>query len=184
MNRSYQRGKVLLSMSLAVWGAALTSGCGGGEGDLVAETQGAWIVYTDGFPEGVTENPAKSITGSAKAWYNGAETTITLDVAGLPPNQQLGSHLHKLACVTEKAGGHYQHMPAPTETEVATPTYANITNEVWLDFPTDASGVGTTTVKVGWEVRKGEANAIIVHEKVTDINGKAGARYACIAMPF
>lgn len=186
MNRACHYGKILLSMSLVVGGAALSSGCGGSAyGDVVAESTGAWTVFNDMLPMGVTENPAKNITGSATAWYDGVKTTITLEVANLPPMAQFGSHLHKLDCATEKAGGHYQHTPAPTAEEAATAPFANTMNEVWLDFATDAAGVGKNTVSVNWAVRATEAKSIIIHEKITDpMTGKAGARYACIAMPF
>jgi superoxide dismutase, Cu-Zn family len=184
MNRAHHYGRILLSVSLTVGGAALACGCGGGEGTLVAETTGAWTVYADGLPMGVTENPAKGIMGSAKAWVNGEATTITLDVSGLPAKTQFGSHLHKQDCATDKAGGHYQHNAAPSMEMVSTPEYANTANEVWLDFETDDAGAASKTVTVNWVVRATEAKAVIIHEKWTDANGKAGAKYACISMPF
>jgi Cu/Zn superoxide dismutase len=179
MKKAYGYGKVLFNMALAIGGAALVAGCGGG-GEVVATTQGAWTVYTDV----VTDNPAKDIKGSVEARVAGDTTVFTINVTGLKPSTPFGSHLHKLPCSDPtKAGGHYQHNAAPMD-QASTPMYANTTNEVWLDFTTDAAGVATNEITVGWAVRKGEAQSIIIHEKLTDVNGKAGEKLACIAMPF
>jgi Cu-Zn family superoxide dismutase len=109
---------------------------------------------------------------------------VMLMVSGLPPNRPFGSHIHKLPCDDpSKAGGHYQNNPAP-DGGANNPMYGNPTNEVWLDFTTDAMGSAMSTAKVEWIPRAGEAKAIVIHDMLTMDGGTAGAKLACISMPF
>jgi Cu-Zn family superoxide dismutase len=57
-------------------------------------------------------------------------------------------------------------------------------NEVWLDFVTDAMGGATKETTVGFVPRAGEAKAVMIHDMTTMTGGVAGAKLACINMPF
>ena len=83
-----------------------------------------------------------------------------------------------------KAGGHYQDMPFPADGSATDPMYANKMNEVWLDFATDATGAATSEATVNFIPRAGEAKAVMIHDMMTVTGGVAGAKLACINMPF
>jgi Cu-Zn family superoxide dismutase len=116
--------------------------------------------------------------------------TITLEVSGMPAGMKFGSHLHKLACDNNKAGGHYQHNPAPNADAgsdaggPADPVYANAINEAWLDFTVGANGKGIGMTTVAWVPAMADAKAIIVHAMATGDGGIAGAKLACIPFAF
>jgi Cu-Zn family superoxide dismutase len=148
---------------------------------VLAMSSGAWTVYTL-TPAG-TANPAANIAGTAKAVKDGAGMRIDLDYTGLPPNMAFGSHIHKLDCATNMAGGHYQNMPVPTDAG-NDPMYANATNEVWMDFTADTAGKVKKSINSAFVPRAGEAKAIIVHAMSTATGGVAGAKLACLNMPF
>jgi len=150
---------------------------------LIVASTGPWTVYADPYANGMP-NPAMGIMGQAVATQtpsNGMHLELT--VSGLPPNRTFGSHLHLLACDDTKAGGHYQNMPAP-DGGANDPTYANPTNEAWLDITTDASGMAHAVSNVSWYPRPGGAKAIIVHDHGTTDGGVAGAKLACLSMVF
>jgi superoxide dismutase, Cu-Zn family len=156
----------------------------------LGNSTGPFVAYPDPFANG-TANPAVNIVGSAKAdGVAGATLTLTLEVSGMPKNTTFGSHLHKLACTDNKAGGHYQHNPAPNADAggdaggPADPTYANPSNEAWLDFTTDANGKGLGTTTVSWVPAMANAKAIIVHAMPTGDGGLAGAKLACLPFAF
>jgi Cu-Zn family superoxide dismutase len=149
----------------------------------IASTTGEWNVYRDPFMDGGT-GPIATVTGSADAFSSGGKMRVKLTVSGLPPNRPFGSHIHKLDCTDNKAGGHYQNMPFPADGSASDPTYANNMNEVWLDFVTDAMGAATSEANVNWIPRAGEAKALMIHDLMTMTGGTAGAKLACISMPF
>ncbi|MEU3642567.1 superoxide dismutase family protein [Lentzea sp. NPDC034063] len=159
---------------------------------LVAETDVAAPVASGDQPKGITYDVAriplgaKLSTGSSIA--NG-QTTVELKVSGLLPNTKYGSHVHTKPCGAKPAdsGPHYQNEKDPVSPSVD-PKYANAQNEIWLDFTTDAQGAATGTATVGWEFRKGEANAVIVHATHSSTEhgkaGTAGDRLACLTAAF
>jgi len=159
----------------------------GDAGTKIASSTGTWVIYPDPFGADAGVNPLPStIMGKAEAYaLPGGKMRIALSVTGLPPNRPCGSHLHVLACDNNKAGGHYQHMPFPTDGGSASdPTFANGANEVWLDFTSDANGAAIAETTVNWVPRAGGANAIMIHDKKTGDGGIAGAKLACTNMPF
>jgi Cu-Zn family superoxide dismutase len=158
----------------------------GDRGLKLASSTGAWVVYDEPYGDGGAANPiTMTIMGSAEAFaVTKGGMQLTLSVTGLPPNRAFGSHLHKLACNNNKAGGHYQNMPFPDGGSANDPTFANAANEAWLDFTTDATGAGSATTTVLWQPRAGEANAIMLHDMKTADGGVAGAKLACLNMPF
>jgi Cu-Zn family superoxide dismutase len=152
----------------------------------MTNSSGQWVVYPDPYGDGGATNPiSATIMGTAEAFaLPGGGMRLTLSVTGLPPNRPFGSHLHRLACDNNKAGGHYQNSPFPDGGSATDPTHANSTNEAWLDFTTNTSGAGSAEATVNWRPRAGEANAVIIHDMRTADGGVAGAKLACTNIPF
>jgi len=149
---------------------------------LLASNSGPWTVYPNPYGD-AGANPAQTIQGSATARAVDGGMQLTLSVSGLPAMRGFGSHLHKLACDNMSAGGHYQHMPAASaDAAVTDPTFANPSNEVWLDFTTDDAGAAMSSSSVSWVPPDGGAAAIVVHDRLTGDGGVAGAKLACL--PF
>src|SRR6185503_590751 len=166
-------------------GSGGTGGSGGSDAGTevkITSSMGDWDVYRDPYGDG-RDNPIMTIMGSADAFEMGTGMRVKLTVAKLPATRAFGSHIHKLDCSESKAGGHYQNNPAP-DGGANDPKYGNPTNEVWLDFVTDANGAATAEASVAWVPRKGEAKAVIIHDMTTMDGGLAGAKLACIKMPF
>ena len=171
-NRLVTSAVVVLSTFLA--------GCGddADDGGKVIANGMALQVYTD-----VAGNPIPtSASATSTAWEEKGKLKLELRVAEFPASREFGAHLHKLACSDNKAGGHYQHMVAPTMDEVNTPTYANSANEAWLDFTTAADGSAMVETMQSWLPRSGEAMSIVIHAMTTDANGRAGDKLACLPM--
>jgi len=175
-------------------GTGGTAGSGGtstedaasdGSGETkISSTTGAWTIFADPYMDGGANPVPDGIMGGADAFSSGGKMRVKLTVSGLPADRHFGSHIHKLACSDNKAGGHYQNMPFPDGGSATDPTYANSMNEVWLDFMTDATGAATSEANVNWIPREGEAKALMIHDMMTMEGGVAGAKLACISMPF
>ena len=116
-------------------------------------------------------------------------TTVTLSVHGLVPNRAYGAHAHAKPCgpTGEDAGSHYQNMADPTKPSVD-PKYANVMNEIWLDFKTDAQGNATSARTVPWTFSATPAGSVVIHAEPTQTApgkaGTAGARAACVSVKF
>jgi len=149
----------------------------------LATSMGSWNVYTNPYGDGGA-NPASGVMGSAVATRTATGMSLTLTVSGLAASRGYGTHVHKLTCTEMMAGGHYQHNPAPTPDASTDPAYGNPSNEVWLDFTTNASGAATTTSTVSFVPRMGEAKAVVIHDRLTGDGGVAGAKLACINISF
>ena len=177
------RGLVIFASAVAI---ALTIGAAvaSAEGAKVVRSSGDLTVYADPYGTG-TANP---ITGGEARVHSvttpSGKTTVTLHVSGLPANRSFGSHVHKLACNDNKAGGHYQNVPAVPPTSVNDPSVANPENEVWLDFTTNAAGNGEAHAEVDFAFRADGANAVIIHDHHTESGGVAGAKLACLNVNF
>jgi superoxide dismutase, Cu-Zn family len=142
----------------------------------------AFVVFADPYADG-TANPAQDVVGKAAVAYTSSnESYVAVRVARLPPNRTFGAHVHKLPCDQSKGGTHYQDVPSPTTP--TDPAYANPTNEIWLDFTTDASGVGFVVSKAAFRIRAGEAKSIVLHTNPTASGGIAGAKLACVNLNF
>ncbi|MET0344081.1 MAG: superoxide dismutase family protein [Polyangiales bacterium] len=148
---------------------------------LPVENDGEWVIFEQ---DGGAENPAAEISGDVSAKAIDGGTEFTLAVEGLPGTRPFGTHLHTLPCAEQQGGPHYQHLAPPAGTPLTDPKFANETNEVWLDFEADAEGKGARTARVGFVPRKGGANSVVVHERLTGDGGVAGARLACTNIPF
>jgi superoxide dismutase, Cu-Zn family len=150
---------------------------------------------TSAFTYDVTQVPvgARIVVQAVKIAHH--KTLIRLRVRGLLPGETYGAHVHYLACgaTGAAAGAHYQNTPDPatggSETVSSTnPAYANPTNEVWLDFVTDAKGKGRAYTVVDWRLRPpaaGTTRSVILHIDPTSTGGtvppgNAGARLGCL----
>lgn len=181
------RNASIASMVLACLG-----GCGdgnetGGSEELLARSgESPLVVYADPYaPDRAgTPNPIPAAAAaSATAFDVDGKLHLMLVASGLPASRRFGAHLHKLPCDdASKAGGHYQHTPAPAGAIPNDPTYANSANEAWLDFTTDATGKGEADVTLPWLPRHGEARAIIIHDMATGSGGVAGPKLACLPL--
>jgi Cu-Zn family superoxide dismutase len=119
------------------------------------------------------------------------KTKVKLAVSGYVPNKAYGAHLHAKVCGVAAAdsGPHYQYKPDPAASTAASvdPAYANASNEVWLDFTTDASGKATANTEVSW-VAKADRRpaALVIHAEQTKTEagkaGSAGARASCMTL--
>jgi Cu-Zn family superoxide dismutase len=122
---------------------------------------------------------------------HGEETTVHLTVSGFVPNRAYGAHLHAKQCgVDPKAAGpHFQHHPDPAATQSPStdPAFANPTNEVWLDFTTDASGKASATAEEPWAMTADhQPHSLVIHADKTQTEagkaGTAGARVSCLTL--
>ncbi|MEY2933911.1 MAG: hypothetical protein RL033_4660 [Pseudomonadota bacterium] len=161
----------------------------GAAGEMIASSQNASLfVYGDPYAPmmaGVANPIGNTASATAFAFDVDGEMRIELNVLGFPASRPFGSHLHKLPCTDmTKAGGHYQNMPLPMDGTANDPTYANATNEAWLDFTTNAQGAGSKVLTVDWLPRAGEAQAIIIHDMVSGVGGVSGAKLACLPIAF
>lgn len=116
-------------------------------------------------------------------------TTVLLGVRGLLPERRYGAHVHTRACgpAPTDAGPHFQHVVDPVQPSVD-PAYANPENEIWLDFTTDRRGNAFAVAAVDWRFAERRGGSVVVHETHTHTTpgqaGTAGARLACITVPF
>ncbi|GAA1833715.1 hypothetical protein GCM10009836_09810 [Pseudonocardia ailaonensis] len=152
--------------------------------DAVFATTGTAITY---LPDLVPAGARATVTSST----TGPSSTVTLKVSGLVPNRTYGSHAHQKACgpTAADSGAHFQHTKDPVSPSVD-PAYANATNEVWLDFTTDAAGAASVTAtQAQWAFTDQAApQSVVVHAKPTATEpgkaGTAGDRAACITVQF
>jgi superoxide dismutase, Cu-Zn family len=143
-----------------------------------------------------TYNPALAPQGArvavdvAGSW----PTQIRLEVAGLLPGRGYAAHAHVNACgpTGDAAGPHFQKEvdPAAGPGKPSTdPAYANPQNEIWLDLHTDGAGDAESTATVPFTFTDRAPASVVIHEaEVTGTEpgkaGTAGARLACINVPF
>ncbi|MFG2907129.1 superoxide dismutase [Kitasatospora sp. NPDC048286] len=120
----------------------------------------------------------------------GGSTLVRMEVSGLLPSTVYGSHAHVNACGAngDAAGGHFEHTPDPKGASTD-PQFANPTNEIWLDFQTDAQGHAVVWSKQPWDFSDGRApKSVILHAMKTETAagsaGKAGSRLACANAAF
>ncbi len=116
-------------------------------------------------------------------------TNVELVVSGFPPDRAYGVHAHVNPCgeTGDAAGPHFQHQQDPVQPSVD-PAYANSQNEIWLDFRTDAEGAGLSTTQVPFAFDDRAPASVVLHEMTTSTApgeaGTAGARLACLTVPF
>ncbi|WKX70099.1 superoxide dismutase family protein [Streptomyces sp. XD-27] len=159
----------------------------------VAFVHERYATVAEGAHEAVTYDAAAVPAGSAVTVLEhpvpGGGTRIVLRVHGVEAHRTFGAHVHTKACGAQPAdsGPHYQNVPDPVQPSTD-PAYANARNEVWLDLTTDARGNGRAEAVVDWRFRDQGARSVVVHEHATETHeghaGTAGARLACVNVPF
>src|SRR5689334_15957542 len=90
---------------------------------VFGESAGAYSYNSTFVPSGSSAKVHAVYTASGK-------TIVTLQVRGLVPNREYGSHVHKFACGADPlaAGGHFQYVVGGA----SDPNFANEENEIWL----------------------------------------------------
>jgi Cu-Zn family superoxide dismutase len=187
-----QSPRLASALAAALSVAALAASCSGDDAasteTMIIQSDGAWTIFPMPFagltPPRNDPNPITTIEGTAQMFTVGSKTKVKLTVDKLPPNRLFGVHVHKLSCAEMSAGPHYQHMETPEGGSRTDNTYANPTNEIWLDLTTDAQGKKTIEHLTDWNIIKEKAKGIIVHDLPSStapgMGGTAGARLACL----
>ena len=184
------------ALTVAAWTALPAGAAGPSEagGTFTPPATGTTVVTYDPaqVPVGARVQVRVVPTGSHK-------TVVTLHAWGLLPDETYGAHAHYKRCGTTgtAAGAHYQNAQDPalagSETTASVdPAYANPGNEIWLDLVTNAAGNGHAQTVVDWTVRPtadGGPRSVILHLNSTSTGGavpagNAGARLACVTVPF
>jgi superoxide dismutase, Cu-Zn family len=200
---SVRRSAVLAAsaaLGTALVVAAATSPAGASVGPVEAcGTFAAPADATTAFTYDPSQVPVGSRVEVRAVPTGSGRTVVTLHAWGLLPDETYGAHAHYLPCgaTGAAAGAHYQNAPDPAVNGSLTvastdPTYANAVNEVWLDLTTNAAGNGRAQTVVDWPFRPtatGGPRAVILHLNTTSTGGtvpagNAGARLACVTMPF
>jgi len=185
-----------LALTVGAW-SALPAGAAGpveavGTFAVPQQATGAFTYDGQQVPAGARVVVRAVPTGSHK-------TVVTLHAWGLLPDETYGAHAHYKPCgaTGAAAGAHYQNAQDPavggSETTASVdPSYANPGNEVWLDLVTNADGNGRAQTVVDWGFRPaatGGPRSVILHLNPTSTGGavppgNAGARLACVTVPF
>ncbi|PRY43287.1 superoxide dismutase [Umezawaea tangerina] len=116
----------------------------------------------------------------------GGGTFVLLHTEGLLPDHAYGAHAHTKPCGLGPAdsGPHFQHRQGGA----TDPAFANPDNEIWLDFTTNAKGSGLAVARVDWTFTDRRPASVVVHAEHTHTGsgtaGTAGARLACLSVPF
>ena len=123
----------------------------------------------------------RGATASVEGFYAGNGTTaVTLELRGLEPFRTYGAHAHVGTCTDSPtgAGGHW-HFPDAGADPLEE-------REIWLDVTTDEQGYAKTVALRGHDIPTGDRPmSVVVHASPTDhATGAAGARLACVTVPF
>jgi Cu-Zn family superoxide dismutase len=174
------RPVVAVSAALGLAGLALAAPALAGSGAHVADDLTS---YAAAVPQDARAKVHSVETGDGR-------TIVTLHVKGMKPSTAYGAHAHTNPCgaVGAAAGPHFQHVVDRVSPSVD-PVYANPQNEIWLDLTTDAAGNGHAKAVVDWQFAPDRrAKSVIIHERHTStgagVAGTAGARVACLTVPF
>jgi Cu-Zn family superoxide dismutase len=174
--------------------AGASSGSAQTTASPAATGSGGHAVVTASFPQQGADNYDKALVPDgakvlvAENVLDG-ETTVTLSVRHLVPNRAYGAHAHAKPCgaTGDDAGPHFQHTADPAKPSV-NPAFANPSNEIWLDFTTDATGAATVARTVPWVFTDARAASVVIHAQPTQNApgkaGMAGARAACVSVSF
>jgi Cu-Zn family superoxide dismutase len=183
---------------LVVAAAALPAGAATGPVDA-GGTFAAPADATTAFTYDASQVPVGARVAVHAVPTGSGRTVVVLHAWGLLPDETYGAHAHYLPCgaTGTAAGAHYQNAPDPAVNGSLTaastnPAYANPANEVWLDLVTNGDGNGRAQTVVDWPFRPtatGGPRSVILHLNPTSSGGtvpagNAGARLACVTVPF
>lgn len=93
-------------------------------------------------------------------------TMVELTAQGLAPSTMYLVHVHDQPCAYAKGGGHYVIDPDAGAGE---------SNEIWLNFVSDATGAAQESVIINGHTARAEAQSIVIH-------AKDATRLACISL--
>jgi len=172
--------RIALVAALALVAAAMALTATAGASGAAVSAAGPLTVYA------VPDNPAAGVEAAVHETVTGNGTTIvTLHLSGFGPaaeGRTFGAHAHVNPCgsVGTDAGPHYTH-------PVAAPTLEE--REIWLDFTVNPGGEAHAKATRNWTIVPTQfapygARSVIIHALATSTAGVAGARLACIDVPF
>ncbi|ACY12867.1 hypothetical protein [Haliangium ochraceum] len=97
-------------------------------------------------------------------------TSVTLAVAGLPADTTgFGAHVHAGTCKASPPGGpHYKLDPTIAEEQES--------NEIWLNFDSEADGTASSSASVDKHVARADAIALVIHDPAS------GDRVSCVEL--
>ena len=185
------------ALTVAAW-SALPAGAANGPVEA-AGTFAPPQVATTAFTYDLTQVPVGARVVVRAVPTGSHKTVVTLHAWGLLPDETYGAHAHYRPCgaTGAAAGAHYQNAQDPavggSETTASVDSsYANPGNEVWLDLVTNEDGNGRAQTVVDWAFRPtatGAPRSVILHLNPTSTGGSvppgnAGARLACVTVPF
>jgi Cu-Zn family superoxide dismutase len=204
MKRVVAMAFALLSLGLGIAGCAevssdaALSASGTPSPTPLVRAHGIFITTTPP-PSGVVNAYAydgalvpRSASADVSIATTGHQTQVLLSVSGFVPNRSYGAHLHVNPCGVDPnaAGPHFENAPDPaaSQSPSTNPTFANPTNEVWLDFTTDPKGNATSGTEVPWlATAQRHPRSLVIHADRTMTGpgqaGNAGRRIACLTIP-
>jgi Cu/Zn superoxide dismutase len=159
--------------------AAITTALVAGSGPAGAATS---FVQASGALSDLAPASANATDGASARVYavsDGSSTFFVLFLTGLDPaaaGTTYGAHVHVGPCVAGNgaaAGPHYNIGGPPSPD-----------TEVWLDFTVRPGGLGFAFARVPFVIPAGAAQSVVVHAEPTQPSGAAGARIACLPVPF
>jgi len=168
---------MVLAIAAAVTALMPLAGASG----AAVSVAGPLTVYSAGL-----DNPATGVSAAVHETVTGSgKTIVTLHLFGFGPGAEgrtFGAHAHVNPCgsVGTAAGPHYTHpASAPTLEE----------REIWLDFTVNPGGEAHAKATRDWTILPTQvapygARSVIIHALPTSPAGVAGARLACIDVPF
>lgn len=175
--------------ALVAYGALVSCGAEQPSAGSGTTTSGTFAPYADGVAA-VTYDEAvvpAGATATLAISEDGSRTTVDLVVTRFRPDRAYGAHLHRSPCGStgDAAGPHHQHALDPS-TPSTDPSFANPTNEVWLDFSTDESGAGEAEASQPWVFGPDRPRSLVIHARATRTGpgeaGTAGARVGCLTL--
>lgn len=130
-----------------------------------------------------TYDPAapQGATAHVEAFYlEDGRTVVSLEVRGLQPFRTYGAHAHAGTCDANplSAGGHWD-FPGSAAAELEQ-------REIWLDVTTDEQGYAkAVAVRSDLIPHDDRPMSVVIHASPTHATtGAAGARLACVTVPF
>lgn len=172
-------------------------GAGGQQGHAHLVEQRGTLAAPENAQGAVTYNPGLAPVGAemtVSSKESNGQTTVTLAAIGLVPDRGYAAHAHVNPCGPngDAAGPHFQNRMDPSagpDGSSTDPTYANPDNEIWFELQTNSEGAGADTATVPFVFAERAPGSVVIHAAPTTATapgqaGEAGARVACLTVPF